>query len=117
MLVEINMVPNPDSKPGMSRNDKYAMDLLNNSKKQVNGHYQDKGFAERLSEHDLEDDNCWYLPHHAVSYPRMSNKVTVVFDCAARYNGTSLNEQLLTGPDLLNNLFGVLNLFVLEREK
>ena len=71
----------------------------------------DKGFAECLSKHDLEDDSCWYLPHHAVSHPRKSNKVRVVFDCAARYNGTSLNEQLLTEPDLLNNLFGVLTCF------
>jgi len=32
----------------------------------------------------------------------------VVFDCAARYGGTSLNEQLLHGPDLSCNLLGVL---------
>ena len=72
--------------------------------------YVDKGFAERLSEYDLDDSNCWYLPHHAVFHPRKANKVRVVFDCAARYNGTLLNEQL-TGPDLLNNLFGVLTRF------
>ena len=37
------MVPNSDdSKPGMSHNYRYALDLLNNSKKQVNGHYQVK---------------------------------------------------------------------------
>ena len=41
-LWKLDMFPNFDSKPGMSRNDKYAMDLLNNSKKQVNGHYQVK---------------------------------------------------------------------------
>ena len=73
--------------------------------------YVDKGFAVRLSEHDLEDNNCWYLPDYAVSHPRKSDKVKVMFDCAARYNGTSLNEKLLTGPDLLNNLFGVLTRF------
>ena len=39
-LWKLDMVPNSDLKPGMSRNDRYAMDLLNNSKKQVNGHYQ-----------------------------------------------------------------------------
>ena len=42
-LWKLDMVPNSDdSKPGMSRNDRYALDLLNNSKKQLNGHYQVK---------------------------------------------------------------------------
>lgn len=34
-------------------------------------------------------------------------KVRVVFDCAANYQGISLNSQLLQGPDLMNNLVGV----------
>ena len=50
----------------------------------------------------------WYLPHHPVVNPNKPNKVRVVFDCAARYNGVSLNSQLLQGPDLTNNLVGVL---------
>ena len=31
-----------------------------------------------------------------------------MFDCAARFGNTSLNENVLQGPDLTNNLVGVL---------
>ena len=53
----------------------------------------------------------WYLPHHPVFHARKPEKVRVVFDCAAKYLGTSLNDQLLQGPDLNNNLIGVLMRF------
>ena len=53
----------------------------------------------------------WYLPHHPVVHPQKPDKVRVVFDCAA----TSVNEQLLQGPDLTNNLVGVLLRFRQER--
>ena len=42
--------------------------------------------------------------HHATT----QSKLRVVFACAARFNNTSLNEQLLEGPDFTNNLVGVL---------
>ena len=59
--------------------------------------------------HNAED--CWYLPHHAVFHPCKPNKIRVVFDCTARQHETSLNKQLLPGPDLLNSLIGVLSCF------
>ena len=49
----------------------------------------------------------WYIPHHGVYHPK-KNKIRVVFDCSARFKGTSLNDHLLSGPDLTNNLVGVL---------
>ena len=45
----------------------------------------------------------WYLTHHAVQ-----EKFRVVFDCGASYKGTSLNSQLLQGPDQTSLLIGVL---------
>ena len=40
--------------------------------------------------------------------PQKPGKTRVVFDCAAKFHNTSLNDQLLKGPDLTNNLVGVL---------
>ena len=57
----------------------------------------------------------WYLPHHAVLHPHKLEKVCVVFDCVAKYAGCSLNNQLLSGPDFLNNLIGVLTRFCFEK--
>jgi hypothetical protein len=72
----------------------------------------DKGYAREVNKDDLkpEPGKSWYLPHHGVYHPQ-KNKLRVVFDCAARYAGTSLNDQLLSGPNLTNNLVGTLHRF------
>ena len=53
----------------------------------------------------------WYLPHHAVTSPQKPEKIRVVFDCAARYRNSSLNQQILQGPDQTNTLLGTLMRF------
>lgn len=50
----------------------------------------------------------WYLQHHGVFHPKKPDKLRVVFNCSAEYKGHSLNKMLLGGPDLNNNLVGVL---------
>ena len=51
-----------------------------------------------------DDDGVkWYIPHHGVYHPK-KYKTRVVFDCSVRFKGTSLNDHLLSGPDLTNNL-------------
>ena len=70
-----------------------------------------KGFARKVPTTSLghpESAALWYLPHHPVFNPNKPDKTRIVFDCAAVYHGNSLNEQLLQGPDLTNNLVGVL---------
>ena len=52
-----------------------------------------------------------YLPHHPVFHPQKPDKVRVLFDCSAKHGNSSLNDQLLQGPDLRNSLVGVLTRF------
>ncbi|XP_068726591.1 uncharacterized protein [Montipora capricornis] len=61
-----------------------------------------------LNPDDPSPGKLWYLPHHPVFHPGKPNKMRVVFDCAARFRETSLNDQSLQGPDLTSNLTGVL---------
>ncbi|XP_062614169.1 uncharacterized protein LOC134275907 [Saccostrea cucullata] len=67
----------------------------------------ERGDAEPVSS-DGVSGNTWYIPHHGVYHPRKPGKLRVVFDCSARYKDASVNEHLLTGPDLTNALTGVL---------
>ena len=92
---------------------KYYDDYVEFMKKLI-----DSGYAERVPEtsnsklpssNDAESKrNVWYIPHHGVYHPKKPNKIRVVFDCAAEYESESLNKYLLQGPDLTNNLTGVL---------
>ena len=68
-----------------------------------------QGYAEMIpaDQREQSDGKLWYIPHHGVYHPR-KGKLRVVFDCGATYEGTSLNCQLLQGPDLTNTLIGVL---------
>ncbi|KAG1925738.1 hypothetical protein F2P79_025333 [Pimephales promelas] len=67
-----------------------------------------RGDAEKVPEFELSNQPAWYIPHHGVYNPQKPGKIRVVFDCSARFQNTSLNEHLLTGPDLTNTLVGVL---------
>ena len=67
-----------------------------------------RGDAEKVPLEDLNKSPVWYIPHHGVYHPQKPGKIRVVFDCASRFQQTSLNDHLLTGPDLTNILVGVL---------
>ena len=72
-----------------------------------------KGYAHKVPKESLATPHgkVWYLPHHGVYHPKKPNKIRVVFDCSSKFEGTSLNDQLLQSPDLTNSLIGVLNRF------
>ena len=67
----------------------------------------DKGYAE-IAPTQVETDEVWYIPHHGVYHPKKPEKIRVVFDCSAVFKNQSLNQHLYQGPDLTNNLVGVL---------
>ena len=69
------------------------------------------GFAEEVPPVEVEASNegkVWYIPHHGVYHPKKLTKIRVVFDCSIEFHNESLNKHLLQGPDLTNNLVGVL---------
>ena len=70
--------------------------------------YGDVPAAKNEEDKHAHDGQLWYLPHHGVYHPQKPGKMRVVFDCSANYHGESLNRHLLSGPDLANNLLGVL---------
>lgn len=55
-----------------------------------------------------EDKERWYLPAFGIYHPQKPGKIRVVFDSSAQFDGVSLNDVLLKGPDLNNPLLGML---------
>ena len=86
----------------LSKNPKYHADYT----KFMNDILQNQ-VAEAVSR-ELKNSPCWYLPHHGVYHPKKPNKIRVVFDCSVVHKGSSLNKSLLQGPDMMNNLVGIL---------
>ena len=57
---------------------------------------------------DTTPDRLCYLPHHLVTNPNKLGKVRRISNADSTFKGNSLTSNLLTGPDLLNNLVGLL---------
>ena len=76
----------------------------------------EKGYVKEWSPEEVQKPvkHQWFLPHHPVVNPNKPVKVRRVCNATATYANTSLNDHLLTGPDLLNPLIGILMRF---REK
>ena len=73
----------------------------------------EKGYVVPVSPHDSKNRSYreWYVPHHPALNPNKPGKVWRVLNGASRFHGISLNNSLLVGPDLLQNLLFVLMRF------
>ena len=84
------------------KDDKLKQDYIDGMTKLI-----EDGFAVKVNEHEADEGNIIYLPHHPV-ISESKDKIRIVFDCAAKYMGRSLNDRVHQGPDLNNKLLGVL---------
>ncbi len=78
---------------------------------------QEMKLFRKLTKDEIEEwkGPVHYVAHHAVVRPeKKSTLVQIVFNSSESYNGHILNKYWYKGPDLLNNLFGVILRF---REK
>ena len=74
--------------------------------------YLDLGHMEKAGTFSLVEqpnEECYFIPHHAIQRPDSSTtKVRVVFDASAKSsNGISLNDLLLVGPTLQPHLVNI----------
>ena len=70
----------------------------------------DMEFSRMLSKQEVEEYKgpVHYISHHAVLRPESkSTPVRIVFNSSAVFKGHRLNDYWIKGPDLLNDLFGV----------
>ena len=70
----------------------------------------EENYVKPVEMQDPQPDRIWYLPHHPVENisPEKSAELQ---NADPNFHGQSLNSNLLTGPDLLNNFLGVLMRF------
>lgn len=72
--------------------------------------YIENNHCELILDETLQDCNTFYIPHHPVFNPHSTTtKLRVVFDGSAKcYNNISLNDTLLSGPKLQQNIVTLL---------
>ena len=70
----------------------------------------DKGYASK-SNKEAQEDRTWYIPHPGVHHSNKPGNIRLVFDCSSEFKETSLNKNLMSGPDLANQTVGVITRF------
>ena len=68
----------------------------------------EKGYVKQIKMQHPPPPRIWYLPTHPVENPNKPGKVRRVANTASKFEGVSLNNALLTGPDLLANLLEII---------
>ncbi|XP_060787641.1 uncharacterized protein LOC132892997 isoform X1 [Neoarius graeffei] len=116
----VTPLPFKHPRPHLPNNKDHALSRLSSLRrtleKKPSMEEQFVGFMQKILNNDhaelapqLQDEQeCWYLPSFGVYHPKKPNQIRIVFDSSAQHHGVSLNDVLLSGPDLNNSLMGVL---------
>ncbi|XP_058128544.1 uncharacterized protein LOC131292823 [Anopheles ziemanni] len=96
----------------LERRMKREPDLANAVNEKLTEHLS-KGYVRKLLPEELTSCYArkWYLPIFPITNPNKPGKMRLVWDAAATHQGTSLNANLISGPDLLTELPAVLHKF------
>ena len=60
---------------------------------------------------DIEPNGTLYIPHDRNYCPNKRDKKRVVYDCSSEFRRRRVNKELLSGPDLTNQIVSVLSRF------
>ena len=76
-----------------------------------------RGVARKLNEADrMYEGPVYYISHHEVLKPESkSTPCRIVFNSSAKFMNSTLNDYWVKGPDLVNNLLGILIRFREDR--
>ena len=67
----------------------------------------EKGYIAKVPFH-RQKDTGWYIQHYGLVSPNKPGKIRRICNAKAPQSGTSLDDKLLAGPDLLGNMLGIL---------
>ena len=67
-----------------------------------------KGYAEKSDSKANQQGKTWFNLHHVVYHLSKPGKIRVAFNCSAEYERVSVDKRLLSGPDLSNQIVGIL---------
>ena len=74
----------------------------------------DKEYIKKINGEQQEDNTKWFLLHYGLVSRAKLGKIRRIANAVAVFNRTRLNDHLLPGPELLNDLVGII---LLSREK
>ena len=67
----------------------------------------EKGYIAKVPFYQQKDTG-WYMSHYGLVSPNKPDKIRRICNAKAPQSGTSLNDKLLAGPDLLGNMLRIL---------